>query len=40
MNKKYIVKLTSTERKQLKEIIAKGKAAGIQNQTCQYFIKS
>jgi len=26
MNKKYIVRLTETERKQLKEIIAKGKA--------------
>lgn len=40
MNKKYIVKLTSTERKQLKEIIAKGKAAAYKIKHANILLKA
>jgi len=40
MNKKYIVKLTSAERKQLKEIITKGKAAAYKIKHVNILLKA
>jgi transposase len=40
MNKKYIVKLSSTERKQLKEIIAKGKAPAYKIKHANILLKA
>jgi len=40
MNKKYLVKLTSPERKQLKEIIAKGKAPAYKIKHANILLKA
>jgi transposase len=40
MKKKYIVKLTSTERKQLREIIAKGKAPAYKIKHANILLKA
>jgi hypothetical protein len=40
MNKKYLVKLTSTERKQLKEIITKGKAPAYKIKHANILLKA
>ena len=39
MNKKYIVRLTKTERKELKQIIAKGKAAAYKIKHAHILLK-